>query len=78
MKTLSLKLPEQLFQKLAHLSEKRRESRSALVREAIETLVSGDSSQNMSCLELAEDLSGCVEGPEDLSFNKTHMRGYGQ
>jgi len=31
-----------------------------------------------SCLDLAKDLAGCVKGPEDLSFNKKRMGGYGQ
>jgi hypothetical protein len=31
-----------------------------------------------SCLALAEDLVGCVEGPGDLSHHKRHMRGYGR
>jgi len=79
MKTLSLKLPESLLEKLDSAARKRGESRSALLREAIETVIGGESYiQDGSCLDLAKDLAGCVKGPEDLSFNKKRMDGYGQ
>ena len=79
MKTLSVKLPEALLQQLDSAAKKRGESRSSLLREAIETVVSEDKHiRKGSCLDLAEDLAGCVEGPEDLSFNKTRMDGYGK
>jgi hypothetical protein len=49
------------------------------VREAIEALVEGkNNTPQGSCLELAKDLAGIVQGPADLSFNKKHMRCYGQ
>ena len=79
MKTLSLKLPESLLEKLDSVARKRGESRSALLREAIEAVIGGQSHmQDGSCLDLAKDLAGCVKGPEDLSFNKKRMDGYGQ
>jgi len=79
MKTLSLKLPEPLLEKLDSAARKRGESRSALLREAIEAVIGGESHvQDGSCLDLAQDLAGCVKGPEDLSFNKKAMDGYGQ
>ena len=79
MKTLSLKLPESLLEKLDAAARKRGESRSALLREAIESVLSEEGHiQNGSCLDLAKDLAGCVKGSEDLSFNKRRMDGYGQ
>ena len=79
MKPLSLKLPESLLDRLTSAARERGESRSALVREAIEAYIEGDSRpQKGSCLDLAGDLVGSVKGPVDLSFNKKHMRGYGQ
>ena len=79
MKTLSLKLPESLLEKLDSTAKRRGESRSALLREAIETVIEGESQiRDGSCLDLAKDLEGCVNGPEDLSFNKRRMDGYGQ
>ena len=79
MKILSIKLPEPLRVKLDSASKERGESRSALVREAIEAFIKDeDHTPRGSCLELAKDLAGVVKGPADLSFNKKHMRGYGQ
>lgn len=79
MRTLSLKLPESLFAKLTAAARDRGESRSALVREAIRAMIAGDGTgSNGSCLDLANDLAGCAEGPRDLSVSKEHMRGYGQ
>jgi predicted transcriptional regulator len=79
MKTLSIKLPESLLEKLDSVARKRGESRSALLRESIETVIGGESYiRDGSCLDLAKDLAGCVKGPEDLSFNKKRMGDYGQ
>ena len=79
MKTLSLKLPESLLAKLNSTAKERGESRSVLIREAIETYIMGAGNvQKGSCLDFAGDLVGCVKGPVDLSFNKKHMRDYGQ
>jgi predicted transcriptional regulator len=79
MKTLSLKVPESLLEKLDAAASKRGESRSALLREAIETVIAPEGHvPDGSCLDLAKDLAGCVRGPEDLSFNKKRMDGYGQ
>ena len=41
MKTISLKLPEALFEKLDSAARERGESKSALIREVIETVVTG-------------------------------------
>lgn len=79
MKNLSLKLPESLLVKLDSAARERGESRSALIREAIGTFITGDNYlKKSSCLDLAKDLVGYVKGPVDLSFNKKRMRGYGQ
>ena len=79
MKILSLKLPESLLERLDSTARKRGESRSALLREAIEMIIEGEShTREGSCLDLAKDLAGCVKGPEDLSYNKRQMEGYGK
>ncbi len=31
----------------------------------------------VSCYDLAKDYIGCIEGPADLSTNKTYMEGFG-
>ena len=79
MKILSLKLPEALLAQITSMAKERGESRSALVREAIETFIAVDNRpQGVNCLDLARDLVGSVKGPVDLSFNKKHLHGYGR
>ncbi len=34
-------------------------------------------SKQISCLELAEPYIGCLDGPEDLSTNKTYFNDFG-
>jgi predicted DNA-binding protein len=78
VKTLCLKLPEEVAARLAALARKRGQSKSAVVRAILDQyLVRGEAAEG-SCLELAADLAGCVEGPRDLSSNPKHMRGFGQ
>jgi Arc/MetJ-type ribon-helix-helix transcriptional regulator len=79
MKTLSVKVPEELDLKLNAVAARRRESKSALIRAALDHIVkSSDAITPNSCLDLAKDLNGSVEGPSDLSYNKKHLKGYGQ
>jgi hypothetical protein len=33
---------------------------------------------SLTCLELARDLAGCLEGPEDLSVNPKYLEGLGE
>ncbi len=79
MKTLTVKVPEDLELKLAAIAAKRGESKSTLVRAAIESMVNiNDAITPHSCLDLAKDLVGSVEGFSDLSYNKKHLKEYGQ
>jgi hypothetical protein len=78
MKTLSLKMPETLFEKLDSAARERGESKSALLRELVQMTIAGKKNGNGSCLDLAKDLAGCVKGDKDLSFNKKRMDGYGK
>ena len=79
MKTISVKIPEDLDLKLTAVAEKRRESKSALIRDALDHLVkSSEAITPNSCLDLAKDLIGSVDGPADLSYNKKHLKGYGR
>ena len=79
MKTISLKLPESLAAELNTAASRRKTSKSALVREALEEFFKrGDGARIISFLDLAGDLIGCVEGPADLSINKKYMEGYGK
>ena len=79
MKTISVKVPEELEAKLAAVAARRGESKSTLIRTAIEQLIASekDITPN-SCLDLSRDLVGCVDGPTDLSYNKKRLEGYGK
>ena len=76
MKTLSLKLPPSLSVKLERAAKKRGQSKSEIVRAALEEFLKGE--RPVSALELAGDLVGCAEGPVDLSTNPKYMEGYGK
>jgi Arc/MetJ-type ribon-helix-helix transcriptional regulator len=79
MKTLSVKVPEELDLKLNAVAARRGESKSALIRAALDHIVkSSDAITPNSCLDMAKDLIGSVEGPSDLSYNKKHLKSYGQ
>jgi Arc/MetJ-type ribon-helix-helix transcriptional regulator len=75
MRTVSFKLPEALDDALSDLARSRGASRSALVREALESFAKG---KRRSVTALASDLVGSVEGPTDLATNRKHMAGYGK
>ncbi len=75
MRTVSFKLPEDLDDALNELARTRHLSRSALVREALESLAKGN---RRSVTALAGELVGSVDGPSDLATNRKHMSGYGR
>jgi predicted transcriptional regulator len=75
MRTVSFKLSEQLDDALSDLARRRKSSRSALVREALEALAKG---KRRSVTAAVDELVAPVEGPADLSTNPRHMGGYGR
>lgn len=80
MKTISLKLPDTLDEELTQLAEEKGESKSFLIREALDDYLSRQRPRpGKSFLERARHLIGSVEGgPEDLSYNKTYLDDYGR
>lgn len=76
MNTISLKLPPELRFKLERAAKRRGQSKSEVVRAALEQYL--DCERPMSALELAGDIVGCGEGPGDLSTNPKYMEGYGE
>lgn len=83
MKTISLKLPPGLHAQLDRAARQKKQSKSDLVRTALEQFLSRrerrpKSKRELSALELAGDLVGCIAGPGDLSTSKRHMEGYGE
>lgn len=75
MRTVSFKLPGHLDDALDELARRRKTSRSALVREALETLAKG---KRWSVTAAVETLVGSLDGPVDLSTNPRHMARYGR
>lgn len=80
MKTVSFKLPVALAAKLTATAKRRRITKAAVVREALDSFLNGKRhiKKAGSVLELAGDLIGSLEGPGDLSYNADHMRGFGE
>ena len=79
MPIMSLKVPSALDDRVSAAARKRRLTKSALVREVLESYLTGTAvAVAGSFLELARELVGCVEGPGDLSHNPKRMRGYGR
>jgi Arc/MetJ-type ribon-helix-helix transcriptional regulator len=79
MKTITVKLPRPLAERLGRAVVRRRSSRSAVVREAIEAHLAAEAGATEgSCFDLASDLAGAVRGPSDLSSNRRRLRGYGR
>lgn len=80
MRTISLKLPDDLLANLDNEARKRRVTKSALVRESLEkALHQQPSSREVSAYDLARDLAGSVKGlPEDLANDPKYMQGFGE
>jgi hypothetical protein len=80
MRTISLKLPDDLLAQLEGEAKLRRVTKSRLVRDNLEKALSKPSrSAAPSCYDLARDLAGSVKGlPEDLTENPKYMDGFGQ
>lgn len=79
MRTVSLKIPDELEAKVRVVAARRGTTRSAVMRDALEAYV--DAAGRASAGDfaaLAADLNGCIDGPDDLSVSDLHMAGYGQ
>ncbi|MGH8095533.1 MAG: ribbon-helix-helix protein, CopG family [Chthoniobacterales bacterium] len=79
MTTISLKVPDTLDSRLAEEAQRRRTSKSAVVRECVERmLLSPVKGSASSCLDLARDLAGCLKGPRDIATNAKYLEDFGQ
>jgi predicted transcriptional regulator len=80
MRTISLKLPEDLVADLQREAKARRITKSAVVRESVEAALRRRSRRGaVSCYDLARDLAGAVKGlPRDLASNPKYMEGFGK
>ncbi len=83
MAVISLKLSEALDAQLTAQAQRRRLSKSELVRRALTAFLQAaelivDNPQPQTAADLLADLVGCCEdGPPDLSFNPAHMSVFG-
>jgi predicted transcriptional regulator len=79
MRTISMKIPDQLDARLERMAEERGTSKSDLVRRALEAhLERLEAPDPGSVGRLAADLAGCVEGPADLSTSQRHFEDFGR
>jgi hypothetical protein len=80
MRTISVKLPDELLAQLANEAKARRVTKSSLVRESlVKGLHEEPSTSAGSCYDLARDLAGSVKGlPKDLASNPKYMEGFGR
>lgn len=79
MKTISLKLPESLDAKLSRVAKQRDQTKSDVVRAALEEYLNGErAAAQETFLAAAQKWIGCVEGPGDLSTNPKYMEGFGR
>lgn len=81
MKTLSLRIPDDLYARLTAQAERQNLSKTEVARKALQTFLAEDHEPQLSrpsAYELTKDLCGSLEGPDDLSTNQEHMKGYGE
>jgi hypothetical protein len=79
MKTISLKLPGGLHAKLDRAAKQRRQSKSDVVRAALEQFLNGEPAAPAgSLLQAVQPWIGCVAGPGDLSTNPKYMEDFGK
>jgi hypothetical protein len=79
MRTITLKLPDGLAARVSAAVRRRGVTTSALVRAALEERLGPENDHRPgSCLDLALDLRGSLEGPTDLSSNRVRLKGYGR
>jgi metal-responsive CopG/Arc/MetJ family transcriptional regulator len=78
MSTISLKMPEELATRLAAAARRRGTTRSALVRNALESYLGRAGAGSGSAADRVRDLVGVLDGPRDLSRHSKHMKGFGR
>ena len=79
MRTITLKLPDHLADRLDQSAADGNTTRSAVVRAALEKSLGEEKAGTGSCFDLAGDLVGSIQGlPADLATNPAHMEGFGR
>ena len=76
VKTLTMKLPDELLRWLEQEAQRAGQPKSTLVREILQER---QQRRRPSALDLAADLCGCVQsGVRDLSRNPKYLKGFGR
>ena len=78
MKTISMKVPDDIDARLEARAKAFGKTKSELTREALAGYLEEGGASGASCLDLVRDLVGTAKGPGDLASNKKHLRGYGR
>lgn len=81
MKTMTVKLPDELAVRLEKRAKRLGVSKSALLRESLERDLGKDAvvEEEPSAYDLMKDGFGCVDsGIGDLATNPKHMEGFGR
>jgi Ribbon-helix-helix protein, copG family len=76
MKTITVKLPDELAAWLSQRARKLNRPQSDLVREALQRVSEG--AGGVTCHDLLSDMCGVIDGPKDLSTNPKHLAGFGE
>jgi hypothetical protein len=76
MKTLTMKLPDELAAWVESQSSRGNQSKSGFIRAV---LAESQTRGRRSALDMAGDLCGCVaSGRRDLSRNRKYLKGFGK
>lgn len=79
MKTLTIKVPDELFAEISRAAEIRKIPKSAIARERLQEKSKTAGTARVSLWDRMEDLVIPSDSlPKDLSTNKNHLAGYGQ
>lgn len=70
MRTLAVKLPDSLLEKVAQLARERHTTRSEIIRAALDAY---SVAEGESFTEALSDLCGSLAGPGDLSTNPAYL-----
>ena len=80
MKSISLKLPDELHDRLVKAANEKKLSKSDVLRAAIESyLLQANGHKRLTMWDLVGDLAGSLKGgPPDLATNPKYMEGFGR
>lgn len=79
MKTLTIKVPDELFAEISRAAEIRKVPKSEIARERLEGNRKAGGAAGATLWERMEDLVISDDSlPKDLSANKDHLKGYGK